>query len=273
MHSLGPDWMDPNWLLDRFGSQFFWISAAIVFVECGLFFPLLPGDSLIFAIGLFIARGDLDMNPAVAALVLFLAAFLGNVVGYEIGRAVGRPLYERDGRIIKKKYFDQTHAFFDRHGAKALVIGRFVPIVRTYVTVVAGVSRMERRHFFLWSAVGAVLWAPCMLFLGYFLGGIPWLSEHLETVVVLIVLVSVVPMGIEVLRHRRTTRIALQEAEEAAADLREAHRHQHDDHPGGSVATDQPAVAQEPVQQPGHDPGHAPPHEPVQAPAATRDGA
>jgi membrane-associated protein len=235
MHSLGPDWMDPNWLLDTFGSQFFWVSVVIIFVECGLFFPLLPGDSLIFAIGIFIAGDRLDINLGVAALVLFAAAFLGNVVGYEIGRAVGRPLYERDGKVIKKKYFDQTHAFFERHGAKALVIGRFVPIVRTYVTVVAGVSRMERRHFFLWSGVGALLWAPCMLLLGYFLGGIPWLADHLETAVLLVVLVSVVPMAIEVLRHRRATRIALQETEEALEDIGEAHHlpHPHRARPHG----------------------------------------
>ena len=83
---------------------------------------------------------------------------LGNIVGYEIGRAIGPPLYERDGRILKRKYFDQTTAFFDKHGNKALVIGRFVPFVRTYITVVAGVTRMDRARFFLWSLVGAVLW-------------------------------------------------------------------------------------------------------------------
>ena len=90
-------------------------------------------------------------------MVFIVGAFLGNVIGYEIGRWIGPPLYERDGRILKRKYFDQTTAFFDKHGNKALVIGRFVPFVRTYITVVAGVTRMERRRFFLWSAVGAVL--------------------------------------------------------------------------------------------------------------------
>ena len=96
--------------------------------------PILPTRSLTF------------LRGSVALLVLSVAAFAGNVVGYEIGRAVGRPLYERDGRFLKKKYFDQSHEFFEKHGAKALVIGRFVPIVRTFITVVAGVSRMERRH-------------------------------------------------------------------------------------------------------------------------------
>lgn len=202
MPSLGPDWMDPQWLLDRFGEQFFWVSVAIVFIECGLLFPILPGDSLLFAVGLFIARGDIDLNIVVACAILSAAAFAGNVTGYEIGRAIGAPLYERDGRFIKKKYFDQTHDFFEKYGAKALVIGRFVPIVRTFITVVAGVSRMNRRHFFVWSAVGAVLWATGITLLGYFLGGIDFVHDNLEAAVLLIVAISVLPMVFEFLRHR-----------------------------------------------------------------------
>ena len=158
MHALGPDWMDPQYLLDTYGTAFFWISLVIVFIECGLFFPILPGDSLLFAIGIFIAGGELDIPLLVAIPALFVAAFAGNVVGYEIGRAIGAPLRNHDGRIIRKKYLDQTHDFFEKHGAKALVIGRFVPIVRTYITLVAGIGRMDRRHFFTWSAVGAALW-------------------------------------------------------------------------------------------------------------------
>src|SRR5690606_31471827 len=154
--ALGPDWMDPQYLLDQFGQQFFWVSVAIIFIECGLLFPILPGDSLLFSIGLFIARGDIEIDIATACVILSTAAFAGNVTGYEIGRAIGRPLSDRDGRFIKKKYFDHTHDFFERPGSKALVIGRFVPIVRTFVTVVAGVSRMSRRRFIIWSGVGAI---------------------------------------------------------------------------------------------------------------------
>lgn len=212
--SLGPDFMDPQWLLDRFGSQFFWVSVAIVFIECGLFFPILPGDSLLFAVGLFINRGDIDINIALACLILSLAAFVGNVVGYEIGRAIGSPLYERNGRFINKKYFDQTHAFFDKHGAKALVLGRFVPIVRTFITVVAGVSRMDRRHFFVWSSVGAVLWATGLTLLGYFLGGIQLIHDNLEAAILVIVAVSVLPMVFEYLRHRSAVHTVLDDAAE-----------------------------------------------------------
>lgn len=207
MPTLGPDWMDPAWLLDKFGSQFFWVSTAIIFIECGLLFPILPGDSLLFAVGLFIANGTLKFNIVTACVVLALAAFAGNVVGYEIGRKLGAPLYERQGRFINKANFDKTHAFFERYGAKALVLGRFVPIVRTFVTVVAGVGKMERRHFFVWSGVGAVLWAVGVTLAGYFLGqAFPVLSDHLEAAILLIVAVSVVPMILEFLKHRREAR-------------------------------------------------------------------
>ncbi|MGL5866758.1 MAG: DedA family protein [Dermatophilaceae bacterium] len=218
---LGPDWMDPQWLLDRFGAQFFWVSVAIVFIECGLLFPILPGDSLLFAIGLFIAGGQIDIPIVLACVVLSAAAFAGNVVGYEIGRAVGAPLYERDGRLVKKKYFDQTHAFFDKYGARALVLGRFVPIVRTFVTVVAGVSRMDRRHFLLWSAVGAVLWASGVTVLGYFLGGVAVIRDNLEVAALLIVAVSVLPVVWEFARHRSAARTALAESAEAVDDARD----------------------------------------------------
>jgi len=220
MHSLGPDWMDPQWLLDRFGGQFFWVSVAIVFIECGLLFPILPGDSLLFAVGLFIAEGSIDLNIVVACVILTLAAFLGNVTGYEIGRAIGAPLYEREGRFLKKKYFDDTHAFFEKHGAKALVLGRFVPVVRTFITVVAGVSRMDRRHFFVWSGVGAALWATGVTLLGYFLGqAFPVLKDHLELAILAIVAVSVIPMVIEFVRHKSAARTVIEETEEVVEDL------------------------------------------------------
>jgi membrane-associated protein len=209
---LGMDWMDPEWLLDRFGQELFWLSLAIIFVECGLFFPFLPGDSLLFAMGLFIAGEKIDVfagGPGVELLValgLFTAAaFLGNVAGYEIGRAMGTPLYNREGRILKRKYFDQTEAFFDKHGNKALVIGRFVPFVRTYITVVAGVTRMDRRRFFTWSLVGAVLWVVGITLLGYFLGtAFPALGENIDKAIIAIIAFSLVPVAWEWWRHKRT---------------------------------------------------------------------
>ncbi len=220
MHSLGPQWMDPQYLLSSFGSQFFWFSALIVFIECGLLFPILPGDSLLFAVGLFISTGQVHVNIAVACVVLSAAAFLGNVVGYEIGRAAGTPLYDRDGRVLRQKYFDQTTAFFEHHGNKALVIGRFVPVVRTFITVVAGVGKMDRRRFFTWSLVGAVLWATGITLLGYFLGhAFPVLQDKLELAVLAIVAVSLVPALVEYLRHRRRVDATADEAADAAKDI------------------------------------------------------
>jgi membrane-associated protein len=208
---LGMDWMDPNWLLDQFGGAFYWISLLIVFIECGLFFPFLPGDTLLFALGLFLNSGRIDMfgtPPFVELLIAFVlltaAAFLGNVVGYEIGRAIGPPLYERNGRFLKKKYFDQTHAFFDKHGNKALVIGRFVPFVRTFITVVAGVTRMDRRRFFLWSFVGAVLWVGSILLLGFTLGqAFPGLGENIDKALLVILAFTVVPIVWELWQRRK----------------------------------------------------------------------
>jgi len=208
---LGMDWMDPNWLLERFDSQFFWISLGIIFIECGLFFPFLPGDTLLFALGLFIAGEQIDMfpgSPFVELLVTFalltLAAVLGNVAGYEMGRAIGPPLYNREGRILKRKYFDQTSAFFEKHGSKALVIGRFVPFVRTYITVVAGVTRMDRQRFLKWSLVGAVLWVASILALGYFLGSaFENLGENIDKAILVILAFSLIPVLYEWWKHRR----------------------------------------------------------------------
>ncbi len=211
---LGMDWMDPNWLLDRFGTELFWISLVIIFIECGLLFPFLPGDTLLFALGLFIATEKIDLfgstNPflelVMAFALLSTAGFAGNVAGYEIGRAIGPPLYERDGRFMKRKYFDQTRAFFDKHGNKALVIGRFVPFVRTFVTVVAGVTKMERRRFMTWSLVGAVLWVASILLLGYFLGSaFPGLGDKIDLAILVILAFSVIPVAFEWWRHHRTS--------------------------------------------------------------------
>jgi membrane-associated protein len=204
---FGISWMDPQWWLDNFGTQFFWVTLVVVFVECGLFFPILPGDSLLFAVGLFIAGDDISVNLGVAIVALIAAAFAGNVVGYEIGRAIGHPLMKRDGRFVKREYIDKTHAFFEKHGSQALVLGRFVPIVRTFVTVVAGVTEMDRRKFFMWSFVGALLWVVIITLLGYFLGGVDLVKNNLEIAAVVIVGISVLPMAVEWWRHRQQQRV------------------------------------------------------------------
>jgi membrane-associated protein len=212
---FGIKWMDPDWLLSEFGASFIWLSLIIVFIECGLLFPFLPGDTLLFALGLFIAGEQVHVlgvdtpfvELVIAVVLLTVAAVLGNIAGYEIGRAIGPPLYNRDGRILKRKYLDQTSEFFDRHGNKALVIGRFVPFVRTYITVVAGVTRMDRRRFFVWSLTGAVLWVMSITLLGYFLGNVPklgpFLSENIDYAILVILLFTVIPIAYEAIKRRR----------------------------------------------------------------------
>jgi len=211
MHSLGPSFMDPTYLLDQFGGAFFVIALLIVFIECGVLFPILPGDSLLFAIGLFSSSAKYSFHVPlyVSVPLLMIVAFAGNVVGYEIGRVVGKPIYERDGRILRKEYFEKTNAFFDKHGNKALVIGRFVPIVRTFITLVAGASRMDRKRFFTWSAVGAILWVGIVVAAGVVLGkAFPGLGDKIDVAILVIVIISVIPMVYEYLKHRRQARAA-----------------------------------------------------------------
>ena len=207
MHTLGPDWLNAETLLRQLGPSAFWASMVIIFAECGLFTFFLPGDSLLFTIGLAIQNPheliDLRVNIVLACILLTAAAFLGNVVGYEIGRAAGTPLYARGGRLLKPEHFDKAHAFFEKHGSKAIVLARFVPVVRTFITAVAGVSKMNRRRFFTYSFIGALLWATGVTLMGYFLGQIAFVGKHIEVMLILIVLLSLVPVLVEYLRHRR----------------------------------------------------------------------
>lgn len=212
---LSGGFMDPEWLLHTFGPLFLAVAALIIFVECAVF-PVLPGDSLLFATGMFIAQPDgirllsLAQTPSlvVVCLLLFLAAIAGNVVGYVVGRRVSPWLFrEREGlfgKIFSPQRLLDTQAFFERYGAKALVLGRFVPFVRTFVTMVAGAAGMRMRHFIGWTAVGAFAWAVLITVLGFFLGNIPLIRDNLEIALIVIVLVSMVPMAVEYLRERRT---------------------------------------------------------------------
>lgn len=204
-------WLSPDFLLGEFGAALFWIGIVVLFVECGLLFPFLPGDTLLFAMGLFIAESKVDIVPGnhlldliFAMSVYVAAAFAGNVTGYLIGRKVGPRIYHRDGRVIKRKYLDQTAEFFDRHGHSALVAGRFVPFVRTYITLVAGVTRMKQHVFYLWSAVGAVAWIVSLMTVGYVLGQtVPALGKYIDLVTYGLLGLTVVFLFIELLRKRK----------------------------------------------------------------------
>jgi membrane-associated protein len=207
MSAIGPAWLDSQHLLQQLGDLALWGSAAVLFAECGLFVFFMPGDSLLFTVGLFVGRGSIDYPLWLVCLILTIAAFAGNVVGYEIGRKVGPPLFNRpDSRFFKQQYIDQTVGFFDKYGARAIVLARFVPIVRTFITVTAGVGRMDRRRYLTYTGIGAVLWATGITVLGYFLGSIDFIANNLEAIALLIVAVSVLPMVVEALRARSRKR-------------------------------------------------------------------
>jgi membrane-associated protein len=206
---LMPSWMDAEWLLNQLGDWALWVTLLIVFIECGLLFPILPGDSLLFAVGLFIATGTIDVPLWLACVLLTIAAFLGNVSGYYIGRVLGTALFKNpNARILKPQYLERTHEFFDRYGNRAIVLARFVPVVRTFITLVAGAGRMDQRRFFVYTGIGAVLWATGVTVLGYFLGQVDFIRTHLESALILIVAISVVPMVIDYMLTRRRNKIA-----------------------------------------------------------------
>ena len=208
--ALGPEWLDPQTLLTSLGDIAFWVVLGIIFAECGLLIGFfLPGDSLLFITGLFIASGFISINIWLACLMLLIAAVVGNAVGYAIGYKVGPALFKReDSRLFKKEYVEKTHAFFDKYGGRAIILARFVPIVRTFITAIAGVARMDFRRFMIFTAIGGIIWAVGVTLAGYFLGTIPFVKENIEAILLLVVLVSVLPIIWEFIKHRREKRAA-----------------------------------------------------------------
>ncbi|MFV0458731.1 MAG: DedA family protein [Actinomycetales bacterium] len=200
---IGPAWMDPEVLISFFGTWALPGVALVVFIETGLLFPILPGDSLLFTVGLMTTSGAISTPLWLVCLVLFLAAFLGDQTGYGIGRFAGPKIFNRpDSRLFKQSHIDQTYAFFDKYGGRAIVLGRFVPIVRTYIPVAAGIGRMPYRHFVSYNVVGALAWGVGVTLLGAGLGSFTFVREHIELILLVIVGVSVLPVVVEVLRAR-----------------------------------------------------------------------
>ena len=199
--------LDPQSLIDHFGAYALWGAVLVVFIECWLF-PFLPGDSLLFTVGLLIARNEKVTEPIwVACLLLSVAAVLSNLVGYLVGARIGPALFDRpDSRFFKQEYIAKTHAFFERFGNRAIVLARFVPIVRTFITLAAGVGRMSMRRFVTYSAIGGVAWAAGVTLLGYFLGHVSFVANHIEVMLVAIVAVSLIPIAVEVRRARQANR-------------------------------------------------------------------
>ncbi|WP_460741755.1 DedA family protein [Mariniluteicoccus endophyticus] len=221
---LLPDWLDPEKIISSAGPWALWVVAFIVFAECGLF-SLLPGDSLLFTVGMFCAGGLSGGAAAIhyfeskpltlifSCIVLTICAILGNVAGYYLGRLIGPPLFKPRaglmGKVFDPVYVDKTHEFFEKYGSRALILARFVPMVRTFVTLVAGVSHMNFRKFIEFTAIGGVLWVWSITVIGYFLGQIPFIQHNLEYMALLIVAVSILPMVFEYWNARKDKKGAL----------------------------------------------------------------
>jgi membrane-associated protein len=201
--ALGPEWLSPDALV---GAGLL-VLLTVVFVESGLLFGFfLPGDSLLFTAGLLIQTQD-ALPLWLVLLTVPLAAIAGDQVGYAIGRSAGPRIFNRpDSRFFQQEYVDKAYAYFERYGARTIVLARFVPIVRTFAPVVAGVSRMRYRTFVTYNIVGGVLWGAGVVLLGYYLGGIPFVADNVEPIILGIVALSVLPIVLELLRARREHR-------------------------------------------------------------------
>lgn len=196
--------MDVIHLLSGFGVFALVLVALIVFVENGLLFPFLPGDSLVFA-GAVLAAA-IGVHWGVMAATAGLAAIAGGEVGFLLGRRYGRRLFRMDSRVFKMRYLVETETFFARWGSLALMLARFVPIVRTYVAPAAGMSTMTHRSFSLWNAVSGFVWAGVLGVAGYVLGSIPWVAKNIEWIMLAIVVTTVAPIVVGALARRRAGR-------------------------------------------------------------------
>jgi membrane-associated protein len=206
--ALMPNWFNPDYLLDHFGGYAILGVCLIIFIESSIF-PVLPGDSLLFTAGLFVAADKIHTPLWLVCVLVSACALLGNAVGYLIGYKAGPALFKRpDSRFFKQEYVDKTHAFLERHGPKAVVLARFVPFVRTFITWIAGVGRMDAKKYFTYTVIGGILWAAGITVLGSILGNIPFIKNNIEAIFILIVLVSVLPIVVEFFKNRREKKAA-----------------------------------------------------------------
>lgn len=183
-----------------------WIYAllfVIIFCETGLVItPFLPGDSLLFAVGALAANPATGLSAPVCLAVLLLAAILGDSVNYQIGKAIGPRIFSTRSRWFNPAHLQRTHNFFEKYGGKTIILARFVPIVRTFAPFVAGVGAMTYRRFLFYNVVGAILWTVLLFFAGYFFGSLDFVKRNFSFVVLAIIIVSVLPIGVDLLRHK-----------------------------------------------------------------------
>lgn len=190
-------------IIQQFGAWTYAILFAVIFIETGLvIMPFLPGDSLLFAAGTFAALGALDVR--LLLVLLAAAAVVGDTVNYWIGHRIGEKAFSReDARFFKKEYLDRTHAFYEKHGGKTIIIARFVPIIRTFAPFVAGIGKMSYGRFLSFNVIGGVGWVVLLVGAGYFFGNIPFVRKNFSIAILAIILISTLPIAVEYFRHRK----------------------------------------------------------------------
>ena len=192
-------------LVQQYGLWIYVILFIIIFAETGFVVtPFLPGDSLLFVAGGLAALGEGGMEIGTLILVLGLAAIFGNMLNYQIGRFLGPRVFQwESSRFFNKTALEKTHAFYERHGGKTLVLSRFLPIFRTFAPFVAGIGAMNYGRFTLFNLAGALAWVLSLCLAGYFFANLPWVKQNLSLVILAIIVVSLLPMLIGYLQHRR----------------------------------------------------------------------
>jgi membrane-associated protein len=197
--------LDFDWLFSNYQTGVYFILFTVIFIETGLvIMPFLPGDSLLFTAGLFAQLGYLHIGALI--LLLFVAAVLGDNLNYLIGKKIGLRLLQAQlggKKIVKQEYLDRTHAFYELHGPKTIIMARFVPIVRTFAPFVAGIAEMKYRTFLMFDIFGGALWITSLSLAGYFLGHFVWIKTHIELVAIGIIFLSVIPMLIGFLNKKK----------------------------------------------------------------------
>lgn len=214
-------------ILNTFGPLTYVILFAIIFAETGLVVaPFLPGDSLLFVVGTLSGSGFL--NFWVAYITLLVAAILGDTVNYWIGNIIGPRVFAKENsRVFKKAYLEKTRKFYDKHGGKTIILARFVPIVRTFAPFVAGVGKMHYNTFLFFNVIGGFIWVTSLMTVGYFLGGLPIIKNNFEYAVFIIIFISLLPVLLEYIQHKRTPRARKGADKEVYEDIQETFEKEH----------------------------------------------
>lgn len=188
-------------IITTYGTTTYVILFAIIFIETGLIImPFLPGDSLLFVAGYFARKGDLDIT--LLCVLLFIAAFIGDLLNYNIGKFSGNKIMKMNLPFVKPEYFEKTYAFYEKHGPKTIILARFIPIIRTFAPFVAGVGKMNYKTFITYNTIGGLIWVVTLLFAGYYFGEIPIVKKNFELVIFGIIFISILPPIIEVIRAK-----------------------------------------------------------------------